>query len=111
MIAIIIKRMQATSCIHRRGNFIVIPVQAKPNARNSQVTDVNSEFIGIQIAAPPHDGEANKELCSFLASLLPGVKKRDVSVKPGTQKSRCKIVEVETQLTVEQVIQAIHSSR
>lgn len=103
--------MQSASCISKRGNIISIPVQSKPNSRLSQVTEINSEYVGISIAAPPHDGEANKELCSFLASVLPGVKKRDVAVRPGTQKSRSKIVEVECGLEVEQVIQALHNAR
>ncbi|OMJ68247.1 hypothetical protein SteCoe_34360 [Stentor coeruleus] len=103
--------MQSACCITKRGNTITIPVQAKPNARQSQVTEINSEYVGVSIAAPPQDGEANKELCTFLASILPGVKKRDVSVRPGTQKSRSKLVVVETELNVEQVIQALHSSR
>lgn len=103
--------MQSACCITKRGNIIIIPVQAKPNARQSQVMEINSEYVGICIAAPPQDGEANKELCNFLASVLPGVKKRDVAVRPGTQRSRSKIVEVETGLNIEQVIQALHSSR
>lgn len=114
MINFIIKRMQSATapiCISKRGNKVFIPVQAKPNSRVSQITDINSEFVGVQIAAPPHDGEANKELCEFIASVLPGVKKRDVCVRPGTQKSRSKIVEIETGLSVEQVVQALHSSR
>ena len=102
--------MQSMTCITKRGNLVLIPVQAKPNSRISKVTEINSEYVGISIAAPPHDGEANSELCSFIASILPGVKKRQVSVKPGTQKSRKKIVEIETDLLVEQVIQAISLS-
>ena len=107
----LINRMQSISCISKRGNTAIIPVQAKPNSRISQVTEINSEWVGISIAAPPHDGEANKELCNFIASALPGVKKRQVSVRPGTQKSRSKIVEVETELMTEQIIQALLNSR
>lgn len=103
--------MQANFCITKRGSMLCIPVQAKPNARFSQVTDVNSECISIQIAAPPHDGEANKELCTFLAGVLPGVKKRDVNVRPGTQKSRFKIVEVQTDLDPAQALEALQKAR
>lgn len=99
------------SCISRRGNLVIIPVQAKPNGRTSQITEINSEWIGVSIAAPPHDGEANKALCEFMASLLPGVKKRQVSVRPGTQKSRSKLVQIETDLQIEQILEAILHAR
>lgn len=103
--------MQGNLCISKRGNIVCIPVQAKPNARCSQVTEINTEYVGIQIAAPPHDGEANKELCTFLAGVLPGVKKRDVNVRPGTQKSRHKIVEVQTELEPSQILEALQRAR
>ena len=103
--------MQSISCISKRGNTITIPVQAKPNSRLSQITEINSEWIGISVAAPPHDGEANKELCNFISSIIPGIKKRQVSVRPGTQKSRSKLVEIETDMQIDQVIQALLHSR
>ena len=43
------------------------------------LTDISSEGVGIQIAAPPMDGEANAELIKFLASSL-GVRKSDVTL-------------------------------
>lgn len=44
------------------------------------LTDLSSEGVGVQIAAPPTDGEANAELVKFLASVL-GVRKSDVSLE------------------------------
>ena len=104
---IIIKRMQSNFCISKKNNIIIIPVQARPNARQSKIQEITPDYVGISIAAPPHDGEANKELCELIASVLPGIKKRQVGVRPGTQKSRSKLVEVETDLMVEQVVQAL----
>lgn len=41
--------------------------------------DVSTEAVGVSIAAPPTDGEANAELIRFLASVL-DVKKSQVSL-------------------------------
>jgi uncharacterized protein len=99
--------MQSISCIIKKTGIIVIPVLVKPNSRQSQITEINSEWIGVSVAAPPHDGEANKELCEYIASVLPGIKKRQVSVRTATQRSRNKILEVETDLPLEQVTEAL----
>ncbi|CAG9331549.1 unnamed protein product [Blepharisma stoltei] len=95
--------------ITRRGNSIFLSVQAKPNARQSTITDINDQYIGVCVAAPPREGEANTELCEYLSQVI-GVKKRQVSVKPGTQKSRSKIVEVETQLSPDQIYAVLRSA-
>lgn len=39
--------------------------------------DVTSEAVGVAIAAPPSEGEANAELCRYLSKVLE-VKKSDV---------------------------------
>lgn len=41
------------------------------------VTDVTAEAVGVAIAAPPSEGEANAELCRYLSKVLQ-VKKSDV---------------------------------
>ena len=87
------------SCIQPSSNKITIRVQAKPNARHSSIGDINDECIGVSIAAPAQDGEANKELCEYLASIIPGAKKRDVTIRPSSFKSRSKLIEIQTSLT------------
>lgn len=108
-----IKRMQSLvpSSITRKSNYVLINVQAKPNARQNSITDINDEYIGICVAAPPREGEANAELCEYLAGLIPGLKKRQVQVKPGTQKSRHKIIEIETELSVEEIYNFLRNSQ
>lgn len=44
-----------------------------------QFLDISSEGIGIQIAAPPVDGEANTEIVKYVASIL-GLRKSDVTL-------------------------------
>ncbi|XP_047498273.1 UPF0235 protein C15orf40 homolog isoform X2 [Penaeus chinensis] len=73
----------------KSGN-VVLKIVAKPGAKESKVTDISCEGVGVQIGAPPMDGEANAELVKFLASTL-GVRKSDVSLERGS-KSRQKTV-------------------
>lgn len=48
-------------------------------------TEITSQNIGIQIAAPPVDGEANTELIKYLSSVL-AIKKSCFSIgKVGLQ--------------------------
>lgn len=84
---------------NKNGN-IILKIIAKPGAKCNKITgnsylnmhkifkyclhyfiliDITDEGIGIQINAPPVDGEANSELIKFLSSLL-GIKKSDVSL-------------------------------
>jgi len=60
--------------------------------------------IGVQIAAPPSDGEANNELREYFASIL-DLKKRQVNIQFGG-KSRNKVISV-TDITVEEVYEKI----
>ena len=41
--------------------------------------DVSTEAVGVSIAAPPTDGEANTELVKYLAKVLE-LRKTDVSI-------------------------------
>lgn len=58
--------------------------------------------MGVQIAAPARDGEANEELVRYLAELL-NVRTRTISLDKGS-KSRQKVVTIESaEMSVEQV--------
>lgn len=76
-----------------KNGCICIRVNAKPGAKHSQITDISEEGIGIQICAPPVEGQANTELVKFLADTL-GLRKSDVSLDRGS-KSRQKIILLE----------------
>ncbi|KAI8867554.1 DUF167-domain-containing protein, partial [Ramicandelaber brevisporus] len=69
---------------------LLLRVHVKPDAQQSQITSVDDEAVSVQIAAPPRDGEANKEVARFVAELF-GLRKTDVAVVSGL-KSREKVV-------------------
>jgi uncharacterized protein (TIGR00251 family) len=60
-----------------KAGELCINVRAKPGSKENAIVDVLDDAISIKIAAPPVDGEANKELISYVAELLK-IKSRDV---------------------------------
>ncbi|RUS28752.1 hypothetical protein BC938DRAFT_481497, partial [Jimgerdemannia flammicorona] len=67
-----------------------ISLLIKPNAKESRVTEVTEEWVGIAVAAPPREGEANREVVEFVAQ----IRKTDVEVIAG-HKAREKVVRVD----------------
>eukprot|EP00076_Gallus_gallus_P025087 XP_015147513.1 UPF0235 protein C15orf40 homolog isoform X1 [Gallus gallus] len=82
-----------------------VSVRAKPGSRCSAVTDVTAEAVGVAIAAPPSEGEANAELCRYLSKVL-GVKKSDVILEKGG-KSRDKVVKILVSVTPDEVLEKL----
>lgn len=70
---------------------IVLRIHAKPGAKQNTITDIMDEAIGVQIAAPPVDGEANAELVKYIAKVL-HLRKSDVSVDRGSKSREKKLL-------------------
>jgi uncharacterized protein (TIGR00251 family) len=77
-----------------------LEIKAVPNAPKSEVVGWLGEALKVKVHAPPVEGKANEELCSFLAETL-GLPKRAVQLDRGAS-SRKKIVMIEG-LTLEEV--------
>lgn len=83
-----------------KGIGCLIAVAVRPNAKQgSQITNAAllvaglADCIRVDVAAAPKEGEANRELCTFLARAL-GVSKGSVSVaRGGASKSKEVFVE------------------
>lgn len=93
--------------LDKTGN-ILIKVHAKPGAKQNAITDITTEGVGIQIAAPPVDGEANAELVKFLSGVLK-LRKSDISLDRGS-KSREKtiLIDKSANFTVDRTIELIN---
>ncbi|KAJ1729220.1 hypothetical protein LPJ61_003631 [Coemansia biformis] len=74
-----------------RDGSIAVRLLVKPGARASCVTSIDDESVHVRIAAPPRDGEANKEAIRFVAEIL-NIPKSTIRLDHG-QRSRSKTVE------------------
>ncbi|XP_072520073.1 UPF0235 protein C15orf40 homolog [Salminus brasiliensis] len=86
---------------------LAIAIHAKPGAKHNAVTDVSSEAVGVAIAAPPTDGEANAELVRYLSKVLE-LKKSEIVLDKGS-KSREKIIKVTASISKEEVLEKLKS--
>lgn len=94
--------------INKSGN-ISIKILAKPGAKQNSITDITEDGVGVQIAAPPVEGEANTELIKFFSKVL-GLRKSDVSLDRGS-KSRSKLLIVSGEvISVERTIELLNDA-
>ncbi|KAJ2709451.1 hypothetical protein H4R19_004243 [Coemansia spiralis] len=87
----------------------MIRLHVKPGARTSSVAGIDDEHVHLRIAAPPREGEANKEAVRVVAALL-DIPKSCVWLENG-QRSRNKTVAFHPdEHTVESVITVLQSA-
>ncbi|XP_061578667.1 UPF0235 protein C15orf40 homolog isoform X1 [Cololabis saira] len=91
-----------------KNGAVTITVHAKPGSKHSSITDVSAEAVGIAIAAPPTDGEANAELIRYLAEALE-LKKSHISLDKGSR-SRDKLIKVDSSLSPEEVLRRLRQA-
>lgn len=96
--------------LDKTGN-IIIKIHAKPGAKQNTITDITIEGVGVQIAAPPVDGEANTELVKYLSGVLQ-LRKSDISLDRGS-KSREKtiLIDKSSNMTVDRTIELINREK
>lgn len=93
---------------NKSGN-VSIRILAKPGAKQNCITDITDEGVGVQIAAPPVEGEANTELVKYFSKVL-GLRKSDVSLDRGS-KSRSKILVISSEvISVERTIEILNDA-
>ena len=75
-------------------------VRVQPSAPRNELLGWNAAGeLRIKVAAPPHEGEANKELVKFLSKRF-SLPRREIVVESG-EKSRSKIVSAPAALAAE----------
>ncbi|KAH8379399.1 hypothetical protein KR009_004667 [Drosophila setifemur] len=90
--------------LDKNGN-ICIQILAKPGAKHNGITGISIEGVGVQIAAPPSEGEANAELVKFLSKVL-GLRKSDVTLDKGSR-SRHKIILISKGVTTTEAVEQL----
>ncbi|XP_055312927.1 UPF0235 protein C15orf40 homolog [Sitodiplosis mosellana] len=89
-----------------KSGEIVLRIHAKPGSKQNGITDISTDAIGVQIAAPPIDGEANTELVKYISKVLQ-LRKSDLSLDRGS-KSREKVLLVaKDSITIDRTTQLI----
>lgn len=91
--------------INKSGE-IVIRIHAKPGAKQNGITDISADAIGVQIAAPPVDGEANTELVKYLSKVLQ-LRKSDVSLDRGSKSREKTVLVAKNSIDIERAKQLI----
>lgn len=79
--------------IDRTRDGVRIAVRVQPRASRTEIAGPYGEGVKVRLAAPPVEGEANRELVEFLAKAL-GVPRSSVRIARG-ERSRSKTVEIE----------------
>lgn len=76
-----------------RSGGVTVTVKAVPRARHTQAVGVYDGYLRVRIAAPPHDGQSNAALCTYLAAAA-GVRPSAARVRRGSGGAR-KLIEID----------------
>ena len=79
--------------IKETGDGIILQVHVVPRSAKSEFVGVQGDALKLRIAAPPVEGQANKECVRFLSDIL-GIKKKQVIILGGS-KSKNKTIAIE----------------
>lgn len=92
--------------LDKKTGEIKILILAKPGSKQNNITNFCEDGVGVQINAPPVEGQANTELVKYMSKCL-GLRKSDVCLAQGS-KSRHKTLTISKGITtVENVIEIL----
>ncbi|XP_034240381.1 uncharacterized protein CG5902-like [Thrips palmi] len=89
-----------------KSGDVAVKIHAKPGAKKNGITDISEEGVGVQISAPPVEGEANTELVRYIAEIL-GLRKGDISLDKGSRSRNKTILVSNGKLSVEEITEKI----
>jgi hypothetical protein len=79
--------------IKETADGVILQVHVVPRSAKSEVAGVQGDALKLRIAAPPVEGQANKECIRFLSDIL-GIRKKQVIIVGGS-KSKNKTIAIE----------------
>jgi hypothetical protein len=101
--------MEWARCLIEKSGGIEIRIYIQPRASKTEIVGLHGEALKIRVASPPVDGQANAELCRFLARYV-GVPRHHVQLKSGIH-SRQKQVFIEGKTLSDLAALTIHKVR
>jgi len=72
------------------GN-VELRIYCQPRASKTEIVGFHGDALKVRLAAPPVEGQANTELCKFLARYF-GVVRQNVQILSGTGSRQKRIV-------------------
>lgn len=91
--------------VDKSGN-LSLAILAKPGAKENRITDVSADGVGVQINAPPVEGEANSELTKYIASVL-GTRKSDIVLDKGSRSRQKTLLILDKTLSSQQIMEKL----
>jgi len=73
---------QISSCLKDRSGNAELRIHCQPRASKTEIVGLHGESLKVRLAAPPIEGQANAELCQFLAQYF-GVFRQEVQILSG----------------------------
>jgi uncharacterized protein (TIGR00251 family) len=91
--------MELGKCAIERSEGVELRIHIQPRASKTEIVGLHGEALKIRIASPPVDGQANAELCRYLARHV-GVAQQNVQLISGVS-SRQKRVFIKGRTLIE----------
>jgi uncharacterized protein (TIGR00251 family) len=91
--------MELGKCAIERSEGVELRIHIQPRASKTEIVGLHGEALKIRIASPPVDGQANAELCRYLARYV-GVAQQNVQLISGVS-SRQKRVFIKGRTLIE----------
>jgi len=70
------------SCVKEGDGNVELRIHCQPRASKTEIVGLHGDAIKVRLAAPPVEGQANTELCQFLARYF-GVLRQEVQILSG----------------------------
>lgn len=74
--------MKICSCIKDRSGDVELRIHCQPRASKTEIVGLHGDALKVRLIAPPVEGQANTELCQFLARYF-GVLRQEVQILSG----------------------------
>lgn len=73
---------QISSWIKDRSGNVELRIHCQPGASKTEIVGLHGDALKVRLTAPPVEGQANTELCQFLAGCF-GVSRQEVQILSG----------------------------
>lgn len=89
--------MELDKCVLERSEGVEVGIYLQPRASKTEIVGLHGESLKIRIASPPVDGQANAELCRYLARHF-GVPRQSVQLISGVSSRQKRVLIAERTL-------------